>query len=144
MLVVSLSWRPGRETRSPGKAAGILMTRGLSSPRGWLSWAASMTSSYHRPFAPRLEYLGMTDHRLNDARETAISIIRLCEKSANGDGGAGLLYEFFVEDKSWYSFTEAEQRIINRTARAFRCSLCGERFLEACGRKRRSCKRGKG
>jgi hypothetical protein len=66
---------------------------------------------------------------LNSARETAISIIRLCEKSANGNGGAGLLYSFYVEDASWHSFAESEQAIISKTARVFARALREAGFL---------------
>jgi hypothetical protein len=86
----------------------------------------------------------MTDRRLNDARETAISIIRLAERSANGNGGAGLLFSFYVEDASWFGFTEQERYIINQTAQRFRCLLCAEAFVAPCGRKRKNCPRGKG
>ena len=60
---------------------------------------------------------------MNDLRETAIFIVRLYEKSAIGNGGGGLLYSFYVEDASWYSFTEQEQTIIAATARAFAKAL---------------------
>lgn len=103
--------------------------RGPSSPRGWLNFAASVTASYRRTHSARLENLGWTDRRVNDLRETAISIIRLCEKSANGNGGAGLLYSFYVEEVSWYAFTESEQAILRKTIRHFSRELREAGFL---------------
>jgi hypothetical protein len=70
---------------------------------------------------------------LSSARETAISIIRLCEKSANGNGGAGLLYSFYVEDAPWASFSEMEQRLISKTVRCFAAALRREGFIEGKG-----------
>lgn len=100
-----------------------------SSPRGWLSWAASVVDSYHRPFGARYSDIPRRDFRLNNRRETAISIIRLCEKSANGNGGAGLLYSFYVEDVSWQAFTELEKGIISKTIRVFARALREAGFL---------------
>jgi len=73
---------------------------GPSSPRGWLNFAASVTASYRRTNFVRLEYGGWTDRRVNDTRETAISIINLLERSSNGDGGAGLVFDFYTRDIS--------------------------------------------
>jgi hypothetical protein len=103
--------------------------RGPSTPRGWLNFAASVTTSYRRTHSARLENAGWTDRRVSDIRETAISIIRLCEKSANGNGGAGLLYSFYVEEVSWYAFTPVEQRIISNTVKVFRRELVAAGFL---------------
>jgi hypothetical protein len=101
-----------------------------------------------RPFSCKLEYDGWTDRRLNDSRETALSVKILTEKaskacSRNGDGYE-LLMDFYVREASWYSFTPAERDTISRTAKAFRCYLCAERFVDACGHPRRSCRRKKG
>ena len=102
---------------------------GPSSPRGWLNFAASVTASYRRTHSARLENEGWTDRRVNDIRETAISIIRLCEKSANGNGGAGLLYSFYVEEAPWCSFSPVEQAAISNTVKAFRRELVAAGFL---------------
>jgi hypothetical protein len=100
-----------------------------SSPRGWLSWAVSVKDSYHRAHGARYDDGGRRDRRMNYSRETAISIIRMVEKSANGNGGAGLLYSFYVEDAAWCGFTGNEQRVIAKTARAFARALRAEGFL---------------
>ncbi len=104
-----------------------------ASPRGWLSWAASLSDSYHRPFSRRYELAGKVDRRLNDSRETAISIIRLLERSANGNGGAGLLFSFYVDDAPWPSFTQEEQAVIVITARTFAKALRDAGFIERKG-----------
>ena len=105
------------------------MTGPPSSPRGWLSWAVSVKDSYHRAHSARYDDSPAGDRRLNYSRETAISIIRMCEKSANGNGGAGLLYSFYVEDAAWGGFTEPEQRVIAKTARTFAKALREAGFL---------------
>jgi hypothetical protein len=101
-----------------------------------------------RPFSPSYEYLGRTDPRMRDSRESALSVKILAERASKKCSGNGFGYElmedFYLREASWWSFTETEQAIITRTARAFRCSLCAERFLEPCGRKRRNCLRVKG
>lgn len=100
-----------------------------SSPRGWLNFAASVTASYRRTYSARLENEGWTDRRVNDTRESAISIIRLLEKSANGDGGAGLVFDFYTQDIHWYAYSDAERRIMNRTIRIFRKKLIEAGYL---------------
>ncbi len=104
-----------------------------ATPRDWLSWAASVADSYHRTHSPRLKLTGWTDRRLNDSRETAISIIRLAERSANGNRGASLLFAYYVEDVSWHSFTPKEQTIIKITARTFAKALREAGFLDGKG-----------
>ena len=99
------------------------------SPKGWLSWAASVCDSYHRPHTARYERLPRIDWRTSNRREAAISIIRLLERSANGNGGASLVFDHYVQDVSWHSFTSREQRIIEKTARAFARALRDEGFL---------------
>jgi hypothetical protein len=100
-----------------------------SSPRGWLNFAASVTASYRRTHSVRLDYGGWTDRRVNDIRETAASIIKLLEKSSNGDGGAGLVFDFYTQDISWYAYSENERYIMNRTIRVFRKNLIAAGFL---------------
>ncbi len=104
-----------------------------TSPRGWLCWAVSVSDRYGRPHSPRYEYDGYSDHRLNDRRETAISVKILAERASrectsNGVGYA-LLSQFYVEEASWYSFTENERWILNRTIRRFRRELQAAGFL---------------
>ena len=104
-----------------------------TSPRGWLCWAVSVSDRYGRPHSPRYEYDGYSDHRLNDRRETAISVKILAERASrectsNGVGYA-LLSRFYVGEASWYSFTEPEQRIIEKTARRFARALREAGFL---------------
>ena len=100
-----------------------------SSPRGWLNFAASVTSSYRRAHSVRYAYSGWTDRRINDTRETAISIINLLERSSNGDGGAGLVFDFYTQDISWYAYTDHERFVMNRTIRVFRKNLIDAGFL---------------
>jgi hypothetical protein len=107
--------------------------RGPSTPRGWLSWAVSVKDSYHRAHSANYDDSPRRDRRLNYSRETAISIIRMAEKSANGNGGAGLMYSYYVEDAAWGGFTEYEQRVIAKTARAFAKALRAEGFLPRGG-----------
>jgi hypothetical protein len=87
-----------------------------------------------RPFSPSYEYTGRTDPRVRESRESALSIKILAERaskkcSANGDGYE-LLMDFFVREASWYSFTEQEQRILAKTARAFAKALREAGFLQ--------------
>lgn len=100
-----------------------------SSPRGWLNFAVSVADSYRRPFSVKLEYDGWTDRRLSDRRETAVSIIRLAEKSCNGNGGGKLLMQFYCEDMSWYSFTDHDRWILEKTIKRFRRELQAAGFL---------------
>ncbi len=92
-----------------------------------------MKDSYHWAHSANYDDGPRRDRRLNYSRETAISIIRMCEKSANGNGGAGLLYSYYVEDVAWTAFTETEQRVIAKTARAFAKALRAGGFLPRGG-----------
>jgi len=103
--------------------------RGPSSPRGWLNFAASVTASYRRTHSARIRYEGWTDRRVNDLRETAISVINCLERSSNGDGGAGLVFDFYTKDISWYAYTEHERYVMNRTIKRFRRELQAAGFL---------------
>jgi hypothetical protein len=109
-----------------------------------LSWAASVADSYHRPHTVKYERLPRIDWRTSNRREAAISIIRLLEKSANGNGGASLVFDFYVNDCSWYSFTAREKWLIRKVEKDFRCRLCAAAFIDPCGRPRRGCARGRG
>ena len=100
-----------------------------SSPKGWLNWAVSVREWYLYPRAGRYDAIPHADWRTNDMRETSISIIRLLEKSANGNGGGRLVYLYFVEEHSWWSFSEPEQAVLRKTIRAFSRRLWEEGFL---------------
>ncbi len=106
------------------------MTR-PDSPRALLSWAASVCDSFHRPRPARYEYTGIRDPRVSYTRETAVSVVRILERCANGNGGGGLLFDHYVLDIPLEVFTAREQRIIARTARAFASRLREAGFL--CG-----------
>lgn len=103
-----------------------------SSPRGWVAWAVYVREAQSGPTAPRYEY-GRFDHRTKDARETAISVLMLAEQASHSVCGNGkgykLMLEHFAGDASWYSFNEAEQEVIRRTAREFHRVLVDARFL---------------
>lgn len=111
--------------------------RGPSSPRGWLAWAVSVSDRYGRPHSPRYEYDGIPDHRMSDRRETAISVKILAERASRVCTSNGVGYElltrFYLGDASWYSFTEAEQAIIRKTARCFAKGLREAGFLPPRG-----------
>lgn len=50
-------------------------------------------------------------------------------KCTSNGVGFGLMRRYFVEDYSWFSFTEPEQRIIAKTARTFGKALREVGFL---------------
>ncbi len=99
------------------------------SPRGWLCWMAYVLESQARPFTPRYDGIPPADHRLRDSRETALSVKLMLERSANGNGGAHLLAAYYLDEMSWWSFTKREQRIIEKTARAFAKALREAGFI---------------
>ena len=74
---------------------------------------------------------------MDDRRETSISIRMLAEKASHtvcGNGiGYQLLIEHFAGEASWWSFTEPEQRIIEKTAARFRQALVAAGFIEGKG-----------
>ena len=72
---------------------------------------------------------GRTPPNLTNPSGNSISIIRLLEKSANGNGGARLTYEFFAEDRRWHSYLPHEQKLIAATSREFKRALIREGFL---------------
>jgi len=71
------------------------------------------------------------DFRIRDSRETALSIKRKLERVDDGSGAAALLFRFYVDEASWWSFKEREQRIIQKTAHAFAQELRQGGFLSA-------------
>jgi len=99
------------------------------SPRGLLSWAASVFDSYHRTIISKYLRLPRIDIRTSSRWEDAIRIIRILTQSANGNGGASLLFDFYVQGDSWHSITVRERKIIAVTARRFAKALREEEFL---------------
>lgn len=89
-----------------------------SCPRSWLSWAAYVQESQSRPRPVLFEHQH-GDPRLSDSRETALSVMMMLERAANGNGGAALLFRSYVLDAPWHSFTEQEQEIIRKTTLRF-------------------------
>jgi hypothetical protein len=98
-----------------------------SSPKGWFLWSAFTLEAQSRPFSPRYEFLPPQDFRTRDSRESALSIKILMEKASHsvcGNGiGVELMEDFYLREASWWSFTEPERRIIEKTARAFAKAL---------------------
>jgi len=102
---------------------------GPSSPRGWLCWAVSISERYGRPHSPRYEYEGWTDRRVSDRRETAISVKMALDRATDGNGAGKLLTDFYVNEMSWYSFTDNERWIMEKAIRRFRRELIQAGFL---------------
>ena len=75
------------------------------------------------------------DHRMDDRKETAISVIRILEKVTNGNGAGRLVMDYYLEEISWYSLTEKERRTVETTARAFAKALREAGFIEGKERK---------
>lgn len=104
-----------------------------SSPRGWLRWTARILEAQASPFSPRFDHVPRGDFRLRDSRETALSVKILLERASakctSNGVGYDLLRRYYVEEAAWSCFTETEQRIIARTARAFAKALRVEGFL---------------
>jgi len=96
--------------------------------RGLLPWAASVFDSYHRPIISKQIRLPCIDFRTSNRWENAISIIRILTQSANGNGGAPLLFDFYVQGERWHSFTVRVRKIIAVTARRFAKGLREARF----------------
>ena len=99
--------------------------------RGWLCWAAYILEAQARPHCSRPDWGPRTDFRLRDSRETALSIKRVLERVDDGAGSAALLFRFYVDEASWWSFHEREQRIIAKVAKAFAEELRRGGFLPA-------------
>jgi hypothetical protein len=100
-----------------------------SSPRGWLCWAVSVSDRYGRPHSSRYEYTGVHDSRMNDRRETAISVKMALDRASDGNGAGKLLTDFYVNEMSWHSFTDHERWILNKTIQRFRRELVQAGFL---------------
>ena len=99
------------------------------SPKGWLQWSYYVLESQSRPFSPRYDHIPRTDPRLRNSREAALSVKMLLEKVCNGNGAGKLLVDYFVEEMSWWTFSENERWIIEKTARAFARALRETGFL---------------
>ena len=108
-----------------------------SSPRGWLRWAARTLEAQASPFSPRFDRAPRGDFRLRDSRETALSVKILLERASakctSNGVGFDLLRRFYVEEAGWGAFTDFEQRVIAKTARAFAKALRAEGFLPRGG-----------
>lgn len=101
--------------------------------KGWLCWAAYVLEAQARPHGVRLELGPRMDFRIRDSRETALSVKRMLERVDDGSGAAALLFRFYVDEASWGTFQEREQRIIAKAARAFARELRQGGFLPAEG-----------
>lgn len=110
-----------------------------SSPAAWLRWSVYTLEKFSGPRAPRYEPAVRMDPRTDDRREAAVSVLRALEKASNWNGAGKLLLAYYVEEMSWYSFLPREQRLIEATARRFKCELCRGNLLPECGRPRRGC-----
>ena len=69
------------------------------------------------------------DHRMDDRRETALSVLRILEKATNGNGAGELLVEYYLGEMSWYSFTENERWHMERAMKKFRAELIRAGFI---------------
>jgi len=103
------------------------------SAKGWLMWAAYVLESQSRPFSPRYDGIPRTDPRLRSSREMALSVKMLLEKVTDGNGAGKLLVDYYLGEMSFYSFTENERWIIEKTARKFAAALRREGFLPGKG-----------
>ena len=100
-----------------------------SSPSGWLCWAVSVSERYGRPHSPRYEYEGYGDRRVSSRREEAIDVTNALDRATHGNGAGKLLRQFYVEEMSWYSFSENERWIMDKAIRRFRRELQAAGFL---------------
>ena len=100
------------------------------SARGWLRWSIETLERCGRPRSIRYEPGPKLDGRLDDRRETALSVFRILEKVSGGNGAGKLLIDFYGSEMSWYSFSKREQRLIEKTHRAFAKALREAGFLQ--------------
>ena len=66
---------------------------------------------------------------MSDRRETAISVKMALERATDGNGAGNLLMQLYVEEASWYSFTDNERWIMEKAIRRFRRELQAAGFL---------------
>ena len=104
-----------------------------SSPSGWLRWSVAVLEAQGRPFSPRMEHVPRGDFRTKDSRESALSVKMILEKVCNGNGAGRLLVMHYVDEASWWSFSEHEQYILRQTIRRFRAELTRGGFLDPEG-----------
>lgn len=100
-----------------------------SCPRGWLCWAVSISNRYRRPHSPRYEYNGISDHRMNDRRESAIDITNALDRATDGNGAGKLIMEFYIREMSWYSFSDSDRWRMERAIKRFRRELIASGYL---------------
>ncbi len=60
---------------------------------------------------------------MNDRRETAISVKMALDRATNGNGAGKLLIDYYVNEMSWYSFTDNERWHMEKAIRRFRREL---------------------
>ena len=101
-----------------------------SSPGSWLRWSTYVLEAQGRPFSPRYDFIPRTDPRMRDSRETALSIKLILERISGGNGAGKLLMAYYCDEASWFSFTENEQRILDKTIRQFRRELQRVGFID--------------
>jgi hypothetical protein len=86
-----------------------------------------------RPFSPRFDRIPRGDFRLGGSRETALDVKILLERGSASCTRYGVGYElllvYYVREAPWSSFSDREQRIIKKTARAFEERLRQGGFL---------------
>ena len=99
------------------------------SPRGWLNFAVSVSNRYEFPHSVKYEYTGKSDPRVDDRKETALSVKMMLERATHGNGAGRLVMDFYVNDVAWGSFTPAEQWHLSRAIRRFRAELIRNGFL---------------
>jgi hypothetical protein len=82
-------------------------------------------SGERRDFSQRYDGIPRTDPGVRDSREAAISVKMILEDSCNGTGD--LLLAHFVDEVSWYTFTEWEHEKIQRGMGGRSRSRCAQR-----------------
>lgn len=63
-----------------------------SSPRGWFCKASYTLDYQARPFSCKLECDGWTDRRVDDSRETALSVKIMAERASHSVSGNEIVY----------------------------------------------------
>lgn len=101
------------------------------SPRGWLTWALRVRECRHSPGHAVLDGAGRRDRRMDDSFETAISVLTLLERSANGTGpdGVQLVVAVATEAQPWLALSKKEQETVVQISRRFAKALREKGFL---------------
>lgn len=69
---------------------------------------------------------------MRDSRESALSVRILFERAATGGNGVGkLVADFFLNEQSWYSYSETERYHMEKLIRRFARLLRETGFLPA-------------